>query len=142
MLEFFVPGSPKAQGSKVRTQYGMREANPGLKDWRGRITCMAETARPDGWNTYGAWIVAYEFVMARPKADWSAKAGKVLKDSAKAFPTGRVGDLDKLVRACNDSLTGVLINDDAAVVLLEASKRYQSDPEERIGVWIRVAPCQ
>ena len=142
MVEFFVPGSPKAQGSKVRTKHGMREANPGLKDWRGRIACMAEAARPDGWNTYGAWIVCCEFVMGRPKGDWSTRKGVLLKGSAKPLPTGRVGDLDKMVRAAMDGLTGVLIHDDSAVVLLEASKRYQKDQEERIGAWIRVTRCQ
>ena len=40
------------------------------------------------------------------------------------------GDLDKLVRACFDSLTLTAISDDATVVQLNAKKRFVKENEE------------
>ncbi len=48
---------------------------------------------------------------------------------------GRRPDLDKLCRACLDSLTGIVWRDDAQVVRLEASKDYGAP-----GVMIWVEP--
>ena len=60
-----------------------------------------------------------------------------LTKSAPLFPTGRnVGDLDKLVRAVLDSLTGILYYDDSSVIDITAKKRYAS----RDQVIIKIQP--
>lgn len=48
-------------------------------------------------------------------------------------------DLDKLLRALNDGLTGIAFHDDSQVVYIKATKR-RAKPGEEIGVEVDVAP--
>jgi crossover junction endodeoxyribonuclease RusA len=62
--------------------------------------------------------------------------------SAKRRPTPCCKpDLDKLVRAVLDALSGIAYVDDAQVVVLMAGKRYaDAQPGHGPGLWIDVAP--
>jgi crossover junction endodeoxyribonuclease RusA len=60
------------------------------------------------------------FYFPRPKSHYGARG---LKPSAPGWVT-RTPDLDKLVRAVGDSLTGVCVRDDSLIVELVAMKRY------------------
>ena len=44
--------------------------------------------------------------------------------------SGRNGDIEKLVRSTNDTLTGILFDDDRQVVSLTATKRYCTADEQ------------
>ena len=64
--------------------------------------------------------VTMVFRMARPAGHWGKKG---LKPSAPQYPAGRP-DLDKLVRATADALTGSIYDDDARIVEKLSSKVY------------------
>lgn len=72
----------------------------------------------------GGVRVELRFIIARPKT--------VVRDRPSVKP-----DLDKLVRAVLDGLTGVAYFDDAQVTAVQATKRY-GDGLIKQGVWITV----
>lgn len=78
-------------------------------------------------------IVA-KFYFSPPKS-WSMKR---IKDAleGKVQPTGKtsIGDLDNLLKSCMDTLSPLVIEDDAFVVEAAASKHY--DTEERVEITV------
>lgn len=87
--------------------------------WRADIARNAELF---GFKPVSSAVkVELDFIMARPK---SAK---------RAFPSVKP-DLDKLIRAVLDGLTGVVYEDDSQVILIQSSKTYG----EKQGVWIGI----
>lgn len=119
MIEFFVAGVPVGQGSKrafVNKHTGRASIvdnnKSSLTKWRGYIHDAAE----DCISTLYLDAVAVDatFVFVRPKSV-----------SAKKRPAPTVSpDLDKLLRALLDGLTGVAFTDDDQVTECHVSKRY------------------
>ena len=139
-----VTGLPQAQGSKVGRVVGHRATVRGrfavveprvvltesadlatktmpsdrLKRWRKAVRSAAFLAwreshgdtSPDPWEC--AVELAFEFVVPRPESDWLASGA--LRKGARRWPTTKP-DLSKLVRAVEDSLSGVVYRDDAQV---------------------------
>lgn len=135
MIEFFVPGKPQAQGSKVKTRWGaMREDNDALGPWRERVALAAYEAKN---RVEGGFIipekpvsVTLEFILYRPKAT----------PKSKDPPATKAPDLDKLCRAILDALTHVVYRDDAQVTRLVALKRVAKlDEEPGVHVWVHEA---
>jgi crossover junction endodeoxyribonuclease RusA len=119
MRRFTVYGKPQPQGStraflsggKVNTT----SANKNLKPWRQQLTdtAFAECGGiPYSGNGNEAICVTMTFYFDRPK---SAKKRRM--------PTVKP-DVDKLIRAILDSLTGICYRDDAQVVQVAALKFY------------------
>lgn len=116
-VQFWAAGIPQPQGSKSVHMLGgkpvMRDANSHrLHAWRREVAGAAGVA----------WLgeplrepvrVSLRFVFPRP-------AGA---PRSRRWPSVRP-DLDKLVRAVLDALTGVVLADDALVVSLQAHKVY------------------
>lgn len=118
MVTFTVTGIPIPQGSKKAFRVGNRinlvEANPRLKLWRALITDHANRVNEHGILFAKPITLDLVFVMPKPvKPKFQLPAVKP--------------DLDKLVRAVNDSLTGSLIRDDSLVCVLHAEKRYETE---------------
>ncbi len=116
-ISFEVRGIPVPQGSargfiaggKVR----ISTANRGLAVWRRLVSDMAQHHAPsDLWE--GPLVVTMMFRLPEPKR---------LPRRSPVWPDRRP-DLDKLCRACLDSLTGIVWRDDSQVVRLEADKAY------------------
>lgn len=114
---FRVDGIPIPQGSKVVARGGgkvwLRDANASrLKPWRRKVAAAADVG-----HTFDCPVEVFAvFYLPRPKklAWWA--------------PAGRVGDIDKLVRALHDGIEdGGLVADDSRVVDLHAFKRYASE---------------
>jgi crossover junction endodeoxyribonuclease RusA len=125
-IALFVPGTPAPQGSKRHVGNGrMIESSAAVGPWRERVALAAHNAlrasaqRP----MVGPVTVILTFWMPRPK---SARAG--------AAATKRP-DLDKLVRAVLDALTGIAFVDDSQVIRIDASKSLT-------GVGWSVAGCE
>lgn len=116
-VSFRVFGLPQSQGSVkgyvVNGRAHLTTTNRKLGDWRRLI---ADCAQPHAHLFDGPVEVSLWFYLPRPKS-----LGKRI-----ALPAKRP-DLDKLVRASFDALTGVMWNDDAQVTHLHAYKRYASD---------------
>jgi len=129
-VSFFVPGSPAPQGSKRHVGRGiMVESSKAVGPWRERVALAAHQAmRAVGEPPFaGAVTVHLGFVMPRTKS----------LPKTKTVAATKRPDLDKLVRACLDSMTAVCFADDSQVVGLRASKRLAL-PEETPGVHINI----
>ena len=118
MVVFTVPGTPIPQGSKKAFRAGTRinlvEANPRLKLWRSAVADKANLVNEFGILFSKPISLDLVFVMPRPGKP------KFLLPAVKP-------DLDKLIRAVNDSLTGTLIRDDSLVCIIHAEKRYETE---------------
>lgn len=136
-----VPGDAIPQGSKtVATSKNgrsyVRDDNPKLKPWREKITAAAKFEISDRYH--GKWepldgplVVDVLFYLARNKGHYgSGRNSDRLLPSAPAYPTAfGGGDVDKLARACLDSLKDAsVIVDDARVVHLTAWKLFAELP--------------
>lgn len=126
---FFVNGKPQPQGSTRAFMTGgkpvITSANKNLKDWR---TLVALTAMGHAKMYDGPVEVILHFYLPRP-ASLPKKVTKHVKRP----------DIDKLARACLDSLTGVFFKDDSQVVALECYKDYA---KPFCGVEVYVGPAE
>ena len=128
-----VMGEPIPQGSTRTfiTKSGkpiITHSNKNLKEWRQRIATEAQKERPKRWDMDHAILLGVDFLMPRPKT-----LPKKVKEDIKR------PDLDKLIRAVLDALTGIYFKDDAQVVQVFAGKRY-ADRFEAAGAQITVIP--
>lgn len=126
---FRVDGLPIPQGwvraFSVRGVIHYAHGSPGLAKWRKSVADKAKQAAPFGTPTMAAVRVAITFDMPRPKDHRGAHG---LKPWAIGAQVTKRPDLDRLIRAVLDAITGVLIVDDAQVVYLAAAKRYADSP--------------
>ena len=118
--EFFVKGRPIPQGSLKFIQGRPIHARAtDLAVWRADIARNAELS---GYIPVTNPIsVTLTFCFLKPK-------------SAKRATPSVKPDLDKLIRAVLDGLTGVAYVDDSQVITIKARKIYT----EREGVWIGI----
>jgi crossover junction endodeoxyribonuclease RusA len=122
MEKFFVRGRPVPQGSMKFIKPGVmiHSRAKELAVWRADI---ARNAELNGYKPVSGGIaVEINFVFIKPKT--------VTREMPTVAP-----DLDKLVRAVLDGLTGVAYEDDCQVVTITASKHYGGTA----GAWIGVA---
>jgi len=126
-------GLPAAQGSK--TPWGS-EANKRLPGWRTDMRIAGYAAMRGEAPLGGPVSLRATFTFPRPKHHFgTGKNADRVKDSAPGWKTS-APDLDKLVRALGDALTGVVIRDDALIVDLAVTKIYGQTP----GVVVKVRP--
>lgn len=129
LISVEVPGLPQPQGSTssflVKGRIVTTSANPNLKQWRNKAAFLAKAARRGARTIEGAVAVHITFDFPRPLNHYgTGRNAGILKPSAPRFMTTRP-DIDKLTRACLDSLTaaGVYV-DDNRVVELMINKEY------------------
>lgn len=130
MIRFFVQGIPAPKGSaraffvKQLGRAVITNANAKTRPWEQAIRAEASAAgcRPG----IGPILVEAEFCFPRNKGHLG-KFG--LLPSAPRTHTKKP-DLDKLVRALLDGLTGLAFADDAQVVELRVTKRYAPENGE------------
>lgn len=134
-LVIVVYGKPITQGSKVRNRFGgVRDDNATtLKPWRDNVRSAARAELgDDGHPGFGtapvSVVITYRF--ERPTGHYgTGRNAHLVKDSAPPVPANRgSGDIDKLQRACFDSLTDAAVwRDDSQVVDVAARKRWADD---------------
>jgi crossover junction endodeoxyribonuclease RusA len=117
MIQVFAPGIPQPQGSKNAYRRGNKivlvEANKNLPAWRRLVTEKLEAANYSCQPLTGAVSLDVMFFMPHPPT------------SKLSYP--RKYDLDKLLRAVNDSATDAgVIEDDSQVVEIVAYKVYEA----------------
>jgi crossover junction endodeoxyribonuclease RusA len=118
---FFVKGKPVSQGSlKFIKGHAIHVKGRELALWRGTIAAMARSTNITKIQV--GVDMELLFVFNRPKT--------VKRDEPYVRP-----DLDKLIRAVLDGLTGVAYEDDQQVVRLTAQKAYG----ETEGVHIKIS---
>ncbi|MDU7384096.1 MAG: RusA family crossover junction endodeoxyribonuclease [Schaalia turicensis] len=138
---FFVPGTPAPQGSKRYLGNGrMVESSKRVKPWRADI--RAQALQTFKQPLTGAIRLDLHFVMPRPNSHYgTGRNAHKLKESAPASHIQKP-DLDKLVRAVGDALTGVAYVDDSQVVGGAHMKRWTDGASDRAGVYVTVVPLE
>jgi Holliday junction resolvase RusA-like endonuclease len=116
-METDVLGIPVPQGSKRVFHGRLVDVNDRkLRDWRAMVGgAVEQLGRFDGPVS-----VTLNFYLPRPKGHYGKKG---ILPSAPGRPAVRP-DVDKLVRACLDAMTGIVFRDDAQVVTILARKLY------------------
>lgn len=124
-MSFFVKGIPIPEGNMIASRYGRvyHKNQKVLNPWRDWIHECAERQFPTPLE--GAVVMSLQFILPKPKS--------VKRDEPFVKP-----DLDKLVRAVGDALTGVAFIDDAQVTDTISSKRYPINERDLVGVRIEV----
>jgi crossover junction endodeoxyribonuclease RusA len=118
-LVVWVAGEPRSQGSMRAVGRGrMVHQSRDLARWRELVGWTVRAARPPGFEP-------------NPKTRWELSA---------QFYVGRRRDLDKLLRAVLDALTGVLWLDDSQVALLSHVSRV--DAADIRGVSLQAQPLR
>ncbi len=135
MIEFHVPGAAAPQGSKrpIKLRNGrvvLLESSARVKPYRAVVALAARQAW-SGPPAAGEVTLDVAFTFLRPKSHLT-RSGAV-RAGAPAAP-GRP-DLDKLLRAVGDALTGIVYADDSQVTGLIATKAYGTSSGTRIRVW-------
>mgnify|MGYP001581809491 CR=1 FL=1 len=124
MISFWVHGKPQTKGSArafiVKGRAIITNDNPKAKAWQKQIALSAKVAgaRPSG----AAIALKITYFLARPKSHYDSKGR--LKVGIFPWPTGRVGDIDKMERVVLDALTGIAYRDDSQVVSVDQTKQY------------------
>lgn len=109
------------------TQGGTKEHRDALGHWRSYIKSAAQE-RFKIMDSESPWSITAVFLLVR-----SASLPKGVTHPIKA----RSGDLDKLSRAVNDALEGVVYKDDSQIVDLNLKKRYvQQEQQTGVHLWI------
>ncbi len=136
MIRFTVPGRPQPQGSMRAFKHKHSGAvvtmsdNKKLKPWRATVKLAAvEAAITCGMRAdemiadHKQVFVGLDFYFAPPKKMPKGREGMTTKP-----------DIDKLVRASLDSLTGILYKDDSQVTEMTTTKRYGLPERTEISV--------
>ncbi len=138
LISFAVLGEPSPEGStrafyipKLKRTVVTHQNQDALRAWRDRVAAEAQNAvegRPWTCDAVSAYEVDVDFVLPRPP---SVPAHRRLR------PTVRP-DLDKLIRAVNDALTGIVWADDSQITAMRVAKVYvdQCDPLIRPGAYL------
>ena len=135
MIQFTVYGKPQPQGSSrafmIKGRPVITSSNKKLKPYRQEIAQTALEARdkniaPSGlpvemvFGKHEPVVLEVNFFMTKPPSVPKKRTQLVVKP-----------DLDKLIRAVNDALTGIIFLDDAQVVQVRATKNYGA-PERTV----------
>lgn len=105
----------------------MREANKNLKPWREAVAWEAVAAMGACKPLSGPVSLWVSFYFPRPQSHYRRVKGlPVLRDDAPLY-CAKKPDVDKLLRAIGDALTGKCFGDDAQVVWASGRKLF-GDP--------------
>lgn len=132
MISFKVEGIPRPQGSKRHVGGGrMIESSKHVAAWREWVRMRAAEAMAGRAPFTGPVSVEAVFWFVRPKSHFK---GTSVRESAPLLPASRP-DVDKLLRASLDAMTGIVFVDDSQVCMLLGCKEYhkQSFAEFLIG---------
>lgn len=158
LLRFEVAGKPEPKGAMTalvpthpKTKKPYRREGGGivvnvkpsneatLKVWDARVKAAAEDAWGERLPLEGvSLMVEADFFLYRAQDQWgSGRNATRLKESASASPI-KYPDVDKLLRAVLDALTGIVYKDDAMVTLAIAEKHYAVPDEAGDGEGVRL----
>ena len=129
MIEFRVYGMPAPQGSKRHVGHGvMIESSKKVKPWREAVVwAVRGMLTPEEAPPHVAGPVSMDLTFTLPKPKSAPKTRRTLPD--------RKPDLDKLCRSTLDALvTAGVIEDDARVVWMRASKTFPNEGQDCLDV--------
>lgn len=127
VIRFVAYGLPKPQGSKRHVGHGVMVESSAVKPWRATISAAAAGAiAPGNGIARGPLRVRYAFFFPRPKAHFTKRG---MRPDAPSHAIGAQGDLEKLIRAVNDAIAGVVFADDKQVAeIAEGTGKFYGEP--------------
>lgn len=140
---FHVSGKPMTKGSTksfINPKTGRlvtQSTNKLLKDWEALIA--REYRSKIGIMHTGPVKVSLVFKFVRPLSHIKKGPNQSIKLKywAPLYPTSRAcGDIDKLIRAVLDALTGKAYADDSQVINISAFKTYTYAGAEGVDIWV------
>ena len=113
-VRIVVAGRPQTQGNHRQSRHGKTyDSNPRLKAWRSAVSWAAKTAMAGREKFVNVPLVMdVVFYVDRGGSAFSEPIAHQL------------GDCTKMVRAAEDSLTGLVYDDDSRIVKVVALKQY------------------
>lgn len=145
-LVLFVPGLAASKGSvtSFTSKSGQRVYRPAskyTKPWMDTVKFFALKKCKGFITTKKPVLVFVYFYFERTKGDYgTGRNAGVLKASAPKHYTKKP-DVDKLIRAILDALTGIVWADDKQVFAITARKLY-CDGKHRIGAYIDIKEAE
>lgn len=136
-VSFVVYGLPRPQGSKSAIAVKGRavvveRGRETLRPWRASVSLAASELVAE--LLAGPVEVDLTFTLPRPKRHFRSGArAHELREDAPAYVATRP-DLDKLIRAVLDALTGVVFADDGQVASLVAAKVFGDRPGVEVSI--------
>jgi len=136
-IEFRVDGTPKPQGSKrafvnpkTKRAIIVDDNKVELRDWRTDVKLMARKAMRDHPMIVqpSAVVLGVAFVMPRPLSTPKSRTPPAIKKP----------DIDKLLRAIMDALSGTVYQDDAQVIGFDKLDKRIAEIGESPGATITV----
>jgi crossover junction endodeoxyribonuclease RusA len=132
MIVFEVEGTPRPQGSKRHVGRGiMVESSKHVAEWRSWVRLCAANAFKGLHPLVGAVQVNITFYFDRPQAH-STKKG--LRTNAPTYKVSKP-DIDKLLRAVLDAMTGICFADDSQVVAIYCTKKFSRAAVTKVEVF-------
>ena len=136
IVEIIIEGTPRPQGSKRHVGNGiMVESSKHVADWRNWVRLKASQAmkeqRCEVIQKPLPVFVTITFGFDRPKKHF--RSNGELKPDAPVYHTGKP-DVDKLLRAVLDAMTGIVFVDDSQVQCGRLSKVYCKAAETQIHI--------
>lgn len=122
---FVILGDPRPQGRPRFARMGgfVKAYDPkGSREYKQTLAAQIAAQNPE-YIPEGAISLECEFIFARPKS----LPKKVVDHTRKP-------DLDNIIKALKDAMTGIVWKDDAQIVSLTARKEYGDVPQ----IWVRV----
>lgn len=143
-LSFTVYGIPGTAGNKTAFPFRRKDGSMGVavregkkaglaQVWRQQVVSVVQAIAERGGPLIDEPVtLQVTFWLPKPK---SAPKTRVIYPSKKP-------DIDKLVRALLDPMTGTILTDDSRVVVLMAKKRYagDNDPDGRPRADVLLSP--
>lgn len=127
-IEFYVEGRPRSKGSFVFYKGRIFPQNSkGLYRWTKIIKETARSFKPKDRPMEGVVSIQLDFYFSRPKGG----------EKRRYF--NQAPDIDKLIRAVLDALTGVIYSDDSQVISVSSTKQYTDIRHPNEGVYIRLS---
>ena len=146
-LQFIVPGQPIQQGNMRGNRFGaLYDSTKGLRPWREKVSWQARAAMKGRYRTLTADSVAFRTgTVVLPQflgavfldVTFVRRRNKTMPKNATPQHT-TYPDLSKLVRAIEDSMTGIVWAADKQVVETHSRQRW-ADVGETCGAHILVS---
>lgn len=121
IIQFFVRGIPKGKARPRVTRTGHAYTPAATVAWEKQVKlaavhAMGSTPMPDGY-----FVMRLTFCFTPPKSYAKKRRESLLGDGS---PMPHKPDIDNLVKSVLDACNGIAYKDDAAVVEIDARKRY------------------
>lgn len=141
-IEFAVEGRPVPQGSmtasynrQTKVAHVHHVQGAALAVWRASIRESARQAMRGQRPEHRAIDIALVFLMPRPVSHIRLNYGRqTIRERYVSAQVTTSPDIDKLIRAALDAMTGIVYIDDSQVVNLHAREMYALNPGMRARV--------